>query len=65
MTYEKLYDLKYRRKMSTYELVSKYPKDIRRVSELALMEVPDKTLKEVLEERKTLERVMKLKRRFL
>jgi len=51
--------------MSTYELVSKYPKDIRRVSELALMEVPDKTLKEVLEERKTLERVMKLKRRFL
>lgn len=65
MTYEKLYDLKFRRKMSTYDLVSKYPKEIKRVSELALMDVPEETLRQVLSKGKTLARIMQLKRRFL
>ena len=65
MTYKKLFDLKYRKNVSTYELIRLYPKAAERVWEIALLEVPEVTLRQVLCEEKTLERVIELKKKFL
>ena len=64
MTYEKLFDLKYRKRMSTYQLVCRFPKEVKRVSEVALLEVSESTLREVLPEKKAFERLMELKKKF-
>ena len=65
MTYEKLFDLKYRKRLSTYELVCRFPKEVKRVSEVALLEVPESTLREVLHEKKSFQRLMELKKKLL
>jgi hypothetical protein len=64
MTYNKLFQLKFREGISTYELVRRFPKDIQRVSEMAMLEVPDETLQEVVKEEKMLSRLKRLKKRF-
>ena len=62
MTYEELYDLKYRKGLSTYELVRRFPEDTRRISEVALLEVPESTLREIIAEQETLHHLMALKK---
>lgn len=64
MTYEMLFDLKFREGLSTFELVKRFPHEISRVSEIALLEVPEKTLKQIVKEEKELKRLLRLKRRF-
>lgn len=64
MTYERLYELKFRQGFSTYELMKRYPKHIKRVSEVALLDIPEDTLREIIREEKTLCRLIKLKRRL-
>ena len=64
MTYQRLIYLKHQMGMSTYELFQRYPSDIDRVSKVALLDVPDETLKEVVVEEKDLLHLMKLKQRF-
>jgi len=65
MTYQELINLKFKKGISTYELVCRFPKEIKRVSEVALLDVPEQTLKEVVPGKKTLNRIMDLKKRFL
>ena len=48
--YEQLINLKYREGLSTYELVRRFPKQIHRVSEVALLDIPEETLKKVIRE---------------
>jgi hypothetical protein len=62
--YEKLFDLKYRKGVPTYELAHRFPEHVERVNEVALLDIPENTLKEVIPERKTLERVISLKKKF-
>jgi len=64
MTYTELVKMKYVGGVSTYELVSRFPSDVGRVSEIALLEVPDQTLKEIILEEDFLLRVISLKRKF-
>lgn len=59
-----LFDLKFREGLSTCELAKKFPGDIGRVSEIALLEVPENTLKEIVKEERELKRLLKLKKRF-
>ena len=63
--YEKLFDLKYRKGVPTYELRHRFPEHISLVSEVALLEIPENTLKKLALERKILERLMSLKRAVL
>jgi len=65
MTYQELINLKFKKGISTYELVCRFPNEIKRVSEVALLDVPEQTLKEVIPGKKTLNRIMNLKKRFL
>lgn len=64
MTYEKLFYLKYFKGISTYDLASQYPQDILRVSEVAMAEIPEDTLRSIVKEEKALNRLMRLKRKY-
>ena len=64
MTYRELFDLKFKKGVSTYELVRRFPREIERVSEVALLDVPEATLRSILPNRKELERLIKLKKKF-
>ena len=63
--YEKLFDLKYRQGIPTYELAHRFPEHIDRVREVALLDIPENTLREVVQEKKLFERLMSLKKQLL
>ena len=63
--YQTLFDLKFKKRVSTYELVRKFPNEIGRVSEVALLDVPETVLREVVKEAKQFGRLMRLKKKFL
>ena len=64
MGYRELLYLKFKKKLSTFELVRRFPAQIERVSLVALMDIPEDTLRKVLPEERDYNRVMRLKRRF-
>ena len=65
MTYKRLFDLKYKKGLTTYELFRRFPESAVRVSEVALLEVPEVTLRSIVREEKEFSRLMRLKKRFL
>lgn len=64
MTYREIFDLKYKQGFSTYELVRRFPREVMRISEVALLEIPEDTLREVIAEEEVLDRLMNLKRKY-
>ena len=62
--YEKLFDLKYRHGVPTHELAHRFPEHIDRVNEVALLDIPENTLKEVIPEKRILERLISLKKQL-
>ena len=64
MTYRELVELKFGQGISTYELWRKFPEEVRRVSEVALLELPEAKLKEIIREERALLRLLTLKRKF-
>jgi len=62
--YEKLFDLKYRQGIPTSELAHRFPEHIERVSEVALLDIPEHTLRELVAEKKLLDRLISLKKQF-
>ncbi|MDD5225972.1 MAG: hypothetical protein PHV97_02165 [Candidatus Omnitrophica bacterium] len=62
--YEKLFDLKYRQGVPTYELTHRFPEHAARVHEVALLDIPENTLKELVPEKRILERLISLKKKF-
>ncbi len=62
--YEKLFDLKYKRGMTTCELARLFPAHIDLVNEVALLDIPETTLKEVVREEKLFERLLSLKKKL-
>lgn len=63
--YEKLIDLKYRQGVTTYELFHRFPSHAKRVSEVALLHIPEETLRKIIREKEILERLIDLKHQFL
>ena len=62
--YEKLFDLKFRQGVPTHELAHRFPEHIDRVNEVALLDIPENTLKEVVPEKRLLERLISLKKQL-
>jgi hypothetical protein len=62
--YEELIDLKYRQGVPTVKLLRRFPKHQRRVHEIALLGVPEKTLRKVIREKKLLKRLLQIKKRL-
>ncbi len=65
MTYEKLFDLKFKKGYTTTALMEKFPQEADKVSAIALLHVSTPVLKRTVFERGLLERILSLKRKFL
>lgn len=63
--YEELIDLKYTKGVPTLKLMQRFPKHQKYVNEVALLGVPEKTLRNVVREKKLLKKLMEMKKRFL
>ncbi len=64
MTYEEIIYLKYKKGLSTYQLIQLYPRDQERVREIALLDLSTETLRDILKEEESLGRLLKLKQKF-
>lgn len=62
MTYQTLFELKFKQKIPTLELGKKFPKDKEKISRLALLELPAEVLKTVVKDAKELTHLANLKR---
>lgn len=65
MTYEKIFKLKFEDEIPTHELKKRFPKELEKISKIALMELPPSTLKELLKREHELKKLMSLKRDLL
>ena len=64
LTYQELFYLKFKQGISTHELARRFPEDIQRVSEVALLEIPEATLKQLVGEEDAFNRLMHLKKKY-
>lgn len=62
--YEELIDLKYRKGVSTIKLLRRYPEHRKRVHEVALLGVPERTLRNIVKEKKFLNKLLEIKKKF-
>jgi aspartate/glutamate racemase len=62
--YQKLFDLKYKKGIPTCELAHRFPEHVERVHEVALLDIPENTLREVVQEKKLFERLVSLKKQL-
>ena len=65
MTYEKIFKLKFEDEIPTHELEKRFPKELKKISKIALMELPPSTLKELLKREHELKKLMSLKQDLL
>lgn len=65
MTYRALIHLKYEVGLPTHELMSRFPHQVQRISEVALLDLPEDTLREIVREEEILSRLIDLKRMLL
>lgn len=61
MTYEKLFELKFKKQLPTHELEKKYPKDKQKISRIALMELSTNELKTLVRREEELRQLLLLK----
>lgn len=64
VTYEEIFELKYLKGVSTQELLRQYPEEARRVNEVALLDIPEDLLRDMIQESDVLFRLIALKRKF-
>ena len=64
MTYQKIFELKFGRGFSTSQLFHRFPDEIAKVAEIALLQVPTSILKKMVPDEALLSRILSLKRKF-
>ena len=64
MSYQKIFDLKFKKGYSTQTLIKRFPKEASKIREIALLQIPIPLLKETLSEAGLLEKVLSLKKKF-
>ncbi len=65
MTYKHLFELKFKKRIPTHELGKRYPKEIRKISRIALLELSSKELLELVKREKELQQLLSLKANLL
>ena len=65
MTYQRLFELKFKECISTHELSRRYPREVKKISRIALLELPGKELLELVKRERELKRLLNLKELFL
>lgn len=64
ITYRKLYRLKTERGLSTIDLVRRFPREREKITNLALLDLPQALLEQTLTEKQMMRRVADLRRRM-
>ncbi|OGW80860.1 MAG: hypothetical protein A3G33_05555 [Omnitrophica bacterium RIFCSPLOWO2_12_FULL_44_17] len=62
MTYQKIFDLKFRKRVPTMELKNRYPNELAKISRIALLELPVSELKILVRKENELKRLLTLKK---
>ena len=65
MTYAEIFELKFKKGYGTTQLLESFPKEASKVSQIALLQIPTPILKETVTDRQLLEKLLRLKKRFL
>jgi len=65
VTYEKIFRLKFEDEVPTHELERRFPKELKKISKIALMELPPSILKVLLKREHELKKLMSLKQNLL
>lgn len=65
MTYEKIFRLKFNEELPTHELRKLYPKEQKKISRVALLELPTAILRELVKREKELQKLISLKKWLL
>lgn len=65
MTYKTLFDLKFKKGLSTYDLLRKFPSELQQVTEVAMLDIPESILKEIVNEEVAFKKLMKLKKQLM
>jgi tRNA A37 threonylcarbamoyladenosine biosynthesis protein TsaE len=61
MTYERLFQLKFREEVPTYKLGKKFPNERRKISHIALLQLSNSQLKKVMKNEEEFRKLMLLK----
>ena len=64
MTYQKIFELKFKEDVPTYELGRRFPKELRKISRVALLELPISILRELVKQEEELRKLLSLKQWF-
>ena len=64
MTYERIFDLKFKWDVPTYKLGKRFPKERRKISRIALLELPLSELRELIKQESEFQRLATLKEWF-
>lgn len=64
MSYQKIFELKFKKGYSTQTLMKRFPKEASKIREIALLQIPTPLLKEAVFEGELLEKVLALKKKF-
>jgi len=62
MTYQKIFDLKFKHKVPTLKLQETFPRESDKIRRVALMELPLQTLKRLIKDEKKVDDLLRLKR---
>ena len=62
MTYQKIFNLKFKKEMPTHELGKRYPKEREKISRIALLELPNPLLRELIKRKQEFQKLVSLKR---
>jgi len=61
MTYERLFQLKFKEAVPTYKLGKRFPKERRKISHIALLQLPSPMLRKVVKNREEFRKLTLLK----
>ncbi len=61
MTYERLFQLKFKEAVPTYKLGKQFPRERRKISHIALLQLPSSMLRKVVKDREEFRKLMLLK----
>lgn len=62
MTYERIFNLKFKEDVPTHELGKRYPRERRKISRVALLELPLSVLRELIKQEEEFRKLVQLKR---
>ena len=65
MTYKRIYDLKFKKHVPTFKLRKRFPGEMRKIARVALLQLPNVVLRELVRREKELRKLIQLREYLL